>query len=137
MTANGIKIYVPAETIENPAETIEQLSPGNIIFDFKKMITKPALKYVAIIIVKLYKYDDEYRFDIENKKDAYPIIKDFIVNKENSTELVFQVGFCENLFVLRGVIICQISVAHIGLPHLSMRRTIIHILKDILIQYTE
>ena len=102
MTTNEIKIYVPAETIENPAETIEQLNPDNIIFDFKKIITKPVRQYVAIIIVKLYKYDDEYRFDIENKKDAYPIIKDFIVNKENSTELVFQVGFCEKPLCVKG-----------------------------------
>jgi hypothetical protein len=96
MTTNEINICVSTESIEHPAESIEQPNPDNIIFNFKKIITKPARKYVEITIVELYKYDDEHTFDIENEADAYRIIKDFIVNKEKSPELVFQVGFCEN-----------------------------------------
>ncbi len=89
-----INIFVPADDVERPVESIP--NPDNIIFDFKKIITKPARKYVEITIVELYKYDDEHTFDIENEADAYRIIKDFIVNKEKSPELVFQVGFCKN-----------------------------------------
>ena len=89
-----IDIFVPADDVERPVESIP--NPDNIIFDFKKIITKPARKYVEITIVELYKYDDEHTFDIENEADAYRIIKDFIVNKEKSPELVFQVGYCEN-----------------------------------------
>jgi hypothetical protein len=96
---NEIKICVPAESIEHP-------NPDNIIFDFKKIITKPARKYVEITIVELYKYDDEHTFDehtfdIENEADAYRIIKDFIVNKEKSPELVFQVGYCEKPYCVK------------------------------------
>jgi hypothetical protein len=73
---------------------------SNMIFDFKKIITKPARKYVEITIVDLYTYAypmyDKHTFDIENEADAYRIIKEFIVKKEKSPELVFQVGFCEN-----------------------------------------
>jgi len=89
-----INIFVPADDVERPVESIP--NPDNIIFDFKKIITKPARKYVEITIVELYKYDDEHTFDIENEGDAHRVIKDFIVNKEKSPELVFQVGFCEN-----------------------------------------
>ena len=93
-----IDICVPAEDIEHPAESIP--NTDNIIFDFKKIITKPARKYVEINIVDLYKYAspmyDEHTFDIINEEDAHRIIKDFIVNKEQSPELVFQVGYCEN-----------------------------------------
>ena len=39
---------------------------------------------------------DEHTFDIENEADAHRIIKEFIVSKENSPELIFQVGCCEN-----------------------------------------
>ena len=49
MTTNEINICVPA-----PAESIH--NPDNIIFDFKKIITKPVRKYVEINIVDLYKY---------------------------------------------------------------------------------
>ena len=95
---NDINICVPADDVERPVESIP--NPDNIIFDFKKIITKPARKYVEITIVDLYKYGhptyDEHTFDIENEADAYRIIKDFIVNKEKSPELVFQVGCCEN-----------------------------------------
>ena len=93
-----INIFVPAEDIERPAESIP--NPDNIIFDFNKInITFPR-KYVHIIIIK----DDvnEYKFDIENEADAYRIIKDFIVNKEKSPELVFQVGYCENPRCVKG-----------------------------------
>ena len=31
-----------------------------------------------------------------NEEDGHRIIKEFIVNREKSPELVFQVGFCEN-----------------------------------------
>ena len=89
-----IDICVPAEDVERPDESIH--NPDNIIFDFKKIITKPARKYVEITIIDLYKYDDEHTFDIMNEEDAHRIIKDFIVNKEKSPELVFQVGCCEN-----------------------------------------
>ena len=93
-----IDIFVPAESIEHPAESIP--NPDNIIFDFKKIITKPARKYVEITIIALHKYEsqmyDEHTFDIMNEEDARRIIKEFIVNKEKSPELVFQVGFCEN-----------------------------------------
>ena len=93
MTTNEINICVPA-----PAESIH--NPDNIIFDFKKIITKPVRKYVEINIVDLYNYAspmyDEYTFDIMNEEDAHRIIKEFIVNKEKSPELIFQVGFCEN-----------------------------------------
>ena len=69
-------------------------------FDFKKMATTPARKYVEITVIDLYTYMfpkyEEYTFDIENEADAHRIIKEFIVNKEKSPELVFQVGFCEN-----------------------------------------
>jgi hypothetical protein len=92
-----IDIVVPADDVERP---IESPIPDNIIFDFNKIITKPARKYVEITIVELYKYDDEHTdkhtFDIENEADAHRIIKEFIVNKEKSPELVFQCGFCEN-----------------------------------------
>jgi hypothetical protein len=93
-----IDIFVPANDVERPVESIPNLD--NIIFDFKKIITKPARKYVEITIIDLYKYAspmyDENTFDIMNEADAYRIIKDFIVNKEKSPELVFQVGFCKN-----------------------------------------
>ena len=72
---------------------------SNTTFDFKKITIKPARKYVEITITDLYTYAspvcDEYTFDIENEADAHRIIKEFIVNKEKSPELVFQVGFCE------------------------------------------
>ena len=55
MTTNEINICVPAEDIEHPAESIH--NPDNIIFDFKKIITKPARKYVEITIIDLYKYE--------------------------------------------------------------------------------
>ena len=48
MTTNEINICVPAESIPNP---------DNIIFDFKKIITKPVRKYVEITIIDLYKYE--------------------------------------------------------------------------------
>ncbi len=116
MTTNEINIYVPAESMDRfygneinicvPAESIKQPNPDNIIFDFKKIITKPARKYVEITIVELYKYDDEntdeHTFDIENEADAYRIIKEFIVKKEKSPELVFQVGFCEKPRCVKG-----------------------------------
>ena len=86
-----INIFVPADDVERPVESIP--NPDNIIFDFKKIITKPARKYVEITIVE---YDDEHTFDIENEGDAHRVIKEFIVKKEKSPELVFQVGFCEN-----------------------------------------
>ena len=92
-----INICVPADDVERPVESIP--NPDNIIFDFKKIITKPARKYVEITIVE---YDDEHTFDIENEADAYRIIKDFIVNKEKSPELVFQVGYCENPRCVKG-----------------------------------
>jgi len=95
---NDINICVPADDVEHPVVLIPNLD--NIIFDFKKIITKPARKYVEITIIDLYKYAypmyDEHTFDIMNEADAYRIIKDFIVNKEKSPELVFQVGFCKN-----------------------------------------
>lgn len=69
-------------------------------FAFEKIITEPARKYVQITIEDWYSYItpvfDEYTFDIENKENAYRIIKDFIVNKENSPELVFEVGYCQH-----------------------------------------
>jgi hypothetical protein len=100
---NDINICVPADDVEHPVELIPNLD--NIIFDFKKIITKPARKYVEITIIDLYKYAypmyDEHTFDIMNEADAYRIIKDFIVNKEKSPELVFQVGFCENTYCVK------------------------------------
>jgi len=100
---NDINICVPADDVEHPVELIPNLD--NIIFDFKKIITKPARKYVEITIIDLYKYAypmyDEHTFDIMNEADAYRIIKDFIVNKEKSPELVFQVGFCENPYCVK------------------------------------
>jgi hypothetical protein len=99
-----IDIFVPADDVERPVESIP--NPDNIIFDFKKIITKPAQKYVEITIVDLYTYAypmyDKHTFDIENEADAYRIIKEFIVNKEKSPELVFQVGFCENPHCVKG-----------------------------------
>jgi hypothetical protein len=98
-----INIFVPADDVERPVESIP--NPDNIIFDifdFKKIITKPARKYVEITIVELYKYDDKHTFDIENEADAHRVIKDFIVNKEKSPELVFQVGYCENPRCVKG-----------------------------------
>ena len=76
-------------------------NPNNIIFDFKKIITKHARKYVEITTIDPYTYispmyDDEHTFDIMNEEDAHRIIKEFIVNKEKSPELIFQLGFCEN-----------------------------------------
>ena len=72
---------------------------SDMTFDFKKITIKPARKYVKITVSDLYTYDhpvyNKYEFDIENEADAHRIIKEFIVNKENSSELVFQVGFCE------------------------------------------
>ena len=72
----------------------------NIIFDFMKITTKPARKYVRIFIIDKYTYSsptyDEHTFDIMNEEDAHRIIKEFIVNKEKSPELVFRVGFCKN-----------------------------------------
>ena len=97
MTTNEINICVPAEDVKQPAKSIP--NPDDIIFDFKKIITKPVRKYVEITIVDLYKYAspmyDEHTFDIINEEDAHHIIKEFIINKEKSPELVFQVGFCE------------------------------------------
>jgi hypothetical protein len=98
MTTNEINICVPADDVERPVESIP--NPDNIIFDFKTIITKPSRKYVEITITDLYSYAyptyDEHTFDIENEADAHRIIKEFIVKKEKSPELVFQVGFCEN-----------------------------------------
>ena len=99
-----INIFVPADDVERPVESIP--NPDNIIFDFKKIITKPARKYVEITIVDEHKYDDEHTFDIENEADAYRIIKDFIVNKEKSPELVFQVGYCEKPHCVKGTYRC-------------------------------
>ena len=103
MTTNEINICVPAEDVERPDELIP--NPDNIIFDFKKIITKPARKYVEITIIDLYNYSspmyDEHTFDIINEEDAHRIIKDFIINKEKSPELVFQVGFCENPYCVK------------------------------------
>jgi hypothetical protein len=68
---NDINICVPADDVEHPVELIPNLD--NIIFDFKKIITKPARKYVEINIVDLYNYAspmyDEHTFDIENEAD--------------------------------------------------------------------
>jgi len=93
-----IDIFVPADDVERPAESIP--NPDDILFDFKKIITKPARKYVKITVVDLYQYSspiyDEHTFDIENEADAPRIIKEFIANKEKSPELVFRVGICEN-----------------------------------------
>ena len=70
------------------------------MFDFMKITIKPARKYVRICVIDRYTYSsptyDEHTFDIENEADAQRTIKEFIVNKENSPELVFEVGFCEN-----------------------------------------
>ena len=70
------------------------------MFDFTLIVTKPARKYVQIIIENKHRYYedttyDEHTFDIENEIDAYRIIKEFIANKENSSELVFGVGVCK------------------------------------------
>jgi hypothetical protein len=79
------------------AETILDLD--NIIFDFEKIITKPVQKYVHIITTDYYRHSypirEEFKFNIESKEDAYRIIKEFIISKENSPELIFQTGFCE------------------------------------------
>jgi len=87
-----IDIFVPAESIEQP-------TPDNIIFDFITIVTKPARKYVRIIIENIHKYGhptyDEHTFDIENEADAHRIIKEFIVKKEKSPELMFEVGVCK------------------------------------------
>ena len=115
MTTNEINICVPAEDIEHPADDVERPdesipNPDNMIFDFKKIITKPARKYVEITIIDLYNYSspmyDEHTFDIINEEDAHRIIKDFIVNKEKSPELVFQVGCCENPHCIKYRFIC-------------------------------
>ena len=93
-----IDICVPADDIERPVELIP--NPDNIMFDFITIVTKPARKYVRIIIENIHKYGhptyDEHTFDIENEEDAHRIIKEFIVKKEKSPELVFGVGFCKN-----------------------------------------
>ena len=94
----NLNIFVPADDVERPVESIP--NPDNIRFDFITIVTKPARKYVQIFIIDKYTYScptyDEHTFDIENEIDAYRIIKEFIVKKEKSPELVFQVGFCEN-----------------------------------------
>jgi hypothetical protein len=93
-----IDICVPADDVERPVELIP--NPDNIMFDFITIVTKPARKYVRIIIENIHKYGhptyDEHIFDIENEEDAHRIIKEFIVKKEKSPELVFGVGFCKN-----------------------------------------
>jgi hypothetical protein len=93
-----IDICVPADDVERPVELIP--NPDNIMFDFITIVTKPARKYVRIIIENIHKYGhptyDEHTFDIENEEDAHRIIKEFIVKKEKSPELVFGVGFCKN-----------------------------------------
>jgi hypothetical protein len=93
----NLNIFVPADDVERPVESIP--NPDNIMFDFITIVTKPALKYVRIIIENIHKYGhptyDEQTFDIENEIDAYRIIKEFIANKENSSELVFGVGVCK------------------------------------------
>ncbi len=55
---------------------------------------------MRIIIKNIHRYYedptyDEHTFDIGNEIDAYRIIKEFIANKENSSELVFEVGVCK------------------------------------------
>jgi hypothetical protein len=59
---------------------------------------------VRIIIENIHKYGhptyDEHTFDIENEEDAHRIIKEFIVKKEKSPELVFGVGFCKKTLVV-------------------------------------
>ena len=93
-----IDICVFADDVERPVELIP--NPDNIMFDFITIVTKPARKYVRIIIENIHKYGhptyDEHTFDIENEEDAHRIIKEFIVKKEKSPELVFGVGFCKN-----------------------------------------
>ena len=64
-------------------------------FDFKKMSTTPARKYLEITVIDTYMCP-EYTFDIENEADAHRIIKEFICKNEKSPDLVFQLGFCEN-----------------------------------------
>ena len=92
-----IDIFVPADDVERPVELIP--NPDNIMFDFITIVTKPARKYMWIIIENIHKYGhptyDEHTFDIENEIDACRIIKEFIANKENSSELVFGVGVCK------------------------------------------
>ena len=91
---NGhLEVVVPADDVERP---VESPNPDNIIFDFNKIITKPARKYVKITFSDSYGVCDKYAFDIENEADAHRIIKEFIVKQEKSPELVFEVGFCEN-----------------------------------------
>ena len=92
-----IDIFVPADDVERPVELIP--NPDNIMFDFITIVTKPARKYVRIIIENIHKYGhptyDEHAFDIENEIGACRIIKEFIANKENSSDLVFGVGVCK------------------------------------------
>ena len=92
-----IDIFVPADDVERPVESIP--NPDNIIFDFKKIITKPARKYVEITIVE---YDDEHTFDIENEGDAHRVIKEFIVKKKNLLNLFFKLVSAKTLVVLSG-----------------------------------
>ena len=77
-----------------------QGADGANIFDFKKLATTPAQKYLEITVIDLYTYMfpkyEEYTFDIENEADAHRKIKEFISKNEQSPDLVFQLGFCEN-----------------------------------------
>lgn len=72
---------------------------ASVCFDFEKIINKPARKYVHILVTDYYTHSypmcTEHTFDIENKEDAYHIIKKFIMDKEKSSELIFRTGFCE------------------------------------------
>ena len=88
MTTNEINICVPTDDVERSVELIPNPANiifGNIIFDFITIVTKPARKYVRIIIENIHKYGhptyDEHTFNIENEIDAYRIIKEFIVKK--------------------------------------------------------
>jgi len=69
---------------------------NNTIFDFKKIKIISPRKYVEIITDNgMGSLKDE--IDIENKEDAYNKIRDFIMEKEYTNEIIFEVGICKNL----------------------------------------
>ena len=72
----------------------------NTILDFSKIKTRRERKYVKIVIVDVYKYIgttyNEHTFDINDEESANTVISEFIKYNEESPDLVFQVGVCDD-----------------------------------------
>ena len=75
-------------------------SRDNTILEFKKINIKSERKIVQITVIEVYKYIgstyNEYTFDIIDEEGANFVIREFITYNENSPDLVFKVGVCDD-----------------------------------------